>query len=135
MPDLRQTGDVVPGPLGRDAAAEFGLGCVNLGHPSRGGVSGGVRLVHMAMDFGVRFYGTADAYGGGVSERVLGRALRKRRAQAFVATKAGYLFRDRGRLERVARHLAMFGTAQGRPRPSEAPGPGRAEPRAARRPS
>src|ERR1700730_8117510 len=86
-----------------DAASPFGLGCVNLG--SVGGREG-VRLVHQALGLGVRFFDTADAYGAGASERVIGGALRGRRDQAFVATKAGYVFRERTAPEHAARRLA-----------------------------
>lgn len=75
-------------------ASKLGLGCVNLGSSGRDGV----RLVHHALDHGVDFFDTADAYGKGASERVLGRALRGRRDHAFVATKGGYLFKERSAL-------------------------------------
>ncbi|WP_149826403.1 aldo/keto reductase [Streptomyces tailanensis] len=51
-----------------------------------------VRAIHRALDLGVTFFDTADAYGTGHSERVLGRALGKRRADVVVATKWGNLF-------------------------------------------
>src|SRR5579859_7757969 len=86
-----------------DATRPFGLGCVNLG--SVGGRRG-ARLVHQALDLGVRFFDTADAYGAGASERVIGAALRGRRDRAFVATKAGYVFKERTALEHAARRLA-----------------------------
>jgi aryl-alcohol dehydrogenase-like predicted oxidoreductase len=93
----------LPGSASRSAAGpgpvEFGLGCVNLGRRRRSGI----RLVHRALDLGVRFFDTADAYGHGQSERVLGHALRRRRQDAFIATKAGYLFRERTRLATAAR--------------------------------
>src|SRR5579859_5408214 len=86
-----------------DAASPFGLGCVNLG--SMGGRKG-FRLVHQALDLGIRSFDTADAYGAGASERVIGGALRGRRDRAFVATKAGYVFRERTAPEHAARQLA-----------------------------
>ena len=51
-----------------------------------------VRAVRRALDLGVTFFDTADAYGAGHSERVLGRALGRRRADVVVATKWGNLF-------------------------------------------
>ncbi|MFF7788849.1 aldo/keto reductase [Streptomyces sp. NPDC007991] len=51
-----------------------------------------VRAVRRALDLGVTFFDTADTYGAGHSERVLGRALGKRRAEAVVATKWGNVF-------------------------------------------
>ncbi|MET0577046.1 MAG: aldo/keto reductase, partial [Ilumatobacteraceae bacterium] len=77
-----------------------------------GTVSGGrswradVRLVHEAVDRGVRVFDTADAYGNGASERIVGRALGGRRDQVEIATKGGYLFRERSRPEVAARRLA-----------------------------
>lgn len=51
-----------------------------------------VRAIHRALDLGVTFFDTADVYGTGHSERVLGRALGKRRADVVVATKWGNIF-------------------------------------------
>ena len=44
--------------------------------------------VHAALDLGINLFDTAEAYGGGKSEEVLGEALRGRRSSAIVATKA-----------------------------------------------
>ncbi|MFI8227969.1 aldo/keto reductase [Streptomyces sp. NPDC085900] len=51
-----------------------------------------VRAIHRALDLGVTFFDTADVYGTGHSERVLGRALGKRRGDVVLATKWGNLF-------------------------------------------
>ncbi len=51
-----------------------------------------VRAVHKALDVGVTFFDTADAYGNGRSERVLGRALEGRREQVVLATKGGWWY-------------------------------------------
>jgi len=85
-----------------EALGRCGLGCVNLGAGGRRGI----RLVREAMDLGISIFDTADAYGGGSSERVLGRALRHQRDDVFVATKGGYLFRERTALELSARRGA-----------------------------
>ncbi|MCZ9338640.1 aldo/keto reductase, partial [Streptomyces sp. TRM76130] len=39
-----------------------------------------VQAIHRALDLGVTFFDTADVYGAGHSERLLGRALGRRRA-------------------------------------------------------
>ena len=44
-------------------------------------------IVHRAVDLGVTLFDTAEAYGFGRSERILGRALGDRRATVFLATK------------------------------------------------
>ena len=43
--------------------------------------------VHAALDAGVNLFDTAEGYGGGESEAVLGRALAGRRHEAVIATK------------------------------------------------
>ncbi|MDE2998114.1 MAG: aldo/keto reductase [Gemmatimonadota bacterium] len=53
-----------------------------------------VRAVHRALDAGVTHFDTADAYGNGHSERVLGRALEGRRARVVLATKGGWWYVD-----------------------------------------
>jgi len=45
------------------------------------------RMVDAAFDAGVNFFDTANAYVGGVSETMLGKALRGRRSDAIVASK------------------------------------------------
>ncbi|HEU0028584.1 MAG TPA: aldo/keto reductase [Ktedonobacterales bacterium] len=47
------------------------------------------RIVSAALDAGINFFDTANIYSGGVSEEHLGRALKGRRDQAIIATKAG----------------------------------------------
>jgi aryl-alcohol dehydrogenase-like predicted oxidoreductase len=44
-------------------------------------------IVQRAIDLGVTLFDTAEAYGFGRSERILGRALGERRASVFLATK------------------------------------------------
>lgn len=56
-----------------------------------------VRAVRRALDLGVTFFDTADTYGAGHSERVLGRALGRRRADVVVATKWGNVFDEETR--------------------------------------
>ncbi len=48
-----------------------------------------IRAIHCAMDWGINFFDTADAYGAGHSEEVLGQALKGRRDQVVIATKFG----------------------------------------------
>ncbi|MEV0095234.1 aldo/keto reductase [Streptomyces sp. NPDC050738] len=51
-----------------------------------------VRAIRRALDLGVTFFDTADVYGTGHSERVLGRALAGRRDEVVIATKWGNRF-------------------------------------------
>ncbi|MGW6742225.1 aldo/keto reductase [Streptomyces sp. NPDC055025] len=48
--------------------------------------------LHRALDLGITFFDTADVYGTGHSERVLGRAVRGRRDEVVIATKWGNTF-------------------------------------------
>lgn len=69
----------------------------------------GVRAIQHAIDEGVTLIDTAEAYGGGKSEALVGRAVRDRRDRATVATKASrgspaYL---REAIDRSLRHLGL----------------------------
>ena len=64
-----------------------GLGCNNFG--SRMPDEAVAGTVHAALDAGVTLFDTADVYGGGRSEELLGAALRGHRERAVVATKFG----------------------------------------------
>src|SRR3954470_8653850 len=46
-----------------------------------------IATVHAALDAGINFFDTAEAYESGTSERVLGQALVGRRDKAIIATK------------------------------------------------
>ena len=48
-----------------------------------------MRSLHRAIDLGVNFIDTADVYGDGHSERLIGRLRRERTEEIIVATKAG----------------------------------------------
>lgn len=50
-----------------------------------------VRAIRRAVDLGVNFFDTADAYGTGHSEEVLGEALRGMRDRVVIATKGGFV--------------------------------------------
>jgi aryl-alcohol dehydrogenase-like predicted oxidoreductase len=61
------------------------LGCNNFG----GGYEQALvdEVVHAALDAGITYFDTAEGYGRGMSEEVVGRALKDRRAGVVVATK------------------------------------------------
>jgi aryl-alcohol dehydrogenase-like predicted oxidoreductase len=52
------------------------------------------RIVDIALAAGVTMFDTADAYSRGMSEEILGQALRGRRSRAVIATKAGLRMSD-----------------------------------------
>lgn len=69
-----------------------GLGCNNLGR--RIDAAQTEQVVHAALDLGVTLFDTADAYGDGALEELLGQALTGRRDEAVVATKFGMKLDD-----------------------------------------
>jgi aryl-alcohol dehydrogenase-like predicted oxidoreductase len=48
-----------------------------------------IRTIHHAIDLGVTFIDTADVYGGGRNEELVGRAIRGQRDRVVIATKCG----------------------------------------------
>ncbi len=54
----------------------------------------GVRAIQHALDVGMNLIDSADAYGNGHNERLIGQAIRGRRQQAFVSTKFGIVFEE-----------------------------------------
>lgn len=90
--------------LGRSSieASALGMGCWAIGGPFWAGETPlgwgevddqeSIRAIHAALDRGVDFFDTANVYGAGHSERVLGRALAGRRSDVVIATKFSTLF-------------------------------------------
>lgn len=85
----------------------MGLGCWAIGGPfMMDGKADGwgqvndresIRAIQRAIDLGVTFFDTADAYGTGHSERVLGQALAGVRHQVVIATKFGHTYDEQRR--------------------------------------
>ena len=61
-----------------------GIGCNNFGR--RLDAAGAATVVHAALDEGITFFDTADIYGEGKSEEMLGAALKGRRESAVIAS-------------------------------------------------
>lgn len=57
-----------------------------------------IRAVRRALELGVTLFDTADVYGAGHSERILGRALQGHRDEVVIATKWGNLFDEQNRI-------------------------------------
>jgi aryl-alcohol dehydrogenase-like predicted oxidoreductase len=78
--------------LGKSGISVSALG---LGLMSMSGVYGNandeesIRAIHYALDRGINFLDSADMYGWGHNETLLGKALKGRRDKAIVATKFG----------------------------------------------
>jgi aryl-alcohol dehydrogenase-like predicted oxidoreductase len=85
----------------------LGLGCWAIGGPytSNGRPAGwgevddeeSIRAIRRALELGVTLFDTADAYGCGHSERVLGQALAERRDDVVIVTKVGNVFDEQTR--------------------------------------
>jgi aryl-alcohol dehydrogenase-like predicted oxidoreductase len=71
-------------------ASTIGLGCASMsGLYGPSDDISSMRLIHHALDKGVNFFDTADSYGWGHNEELLGRAIGARRNKAVIATKFG----------------------------------------------
>ena len=79
--------------FGGDGAAvsEVGMGCWQIGGGDWGEVDEDDSLgtLRAAVEAGITFLDTADVYGGGRSERLIGRFLKESSTPPFVATKLG----------------------------------------------
>jgi len=73
------------------SVGEVGLGCWQLGGADWGDVSEeqAFETLQAAVDRGVTFFDTADVYGSGRSEELIGAFLKKTKPDVFVATKLG----------------------------------------------
>jgi aryl-alcohol dehydrogenase-like predicted oxidoreductase len=71
--------------------SEMGLGCWQLGGADWGDVTDeqALKILQSAADAGVNFFDTADVYGNGRSETLVGKFLKQHRGKSFVATKLG----------------------------------------------
>ena len=71
-------------------AMTFTLGNKQMPHIYKVEESGANEMVAMALDKGINFFDTADAYAAGESETVLGRTLKGRRDDVVISTKYGF---------------------------------------------
>ena len=71
-----------------------GLGCMGLSHGYGTTLSpeDGKRLLGRALDLGYRHFDTANIYGAGRNEELIGAALMHRRSEMFLASKTGIMF-------------------------------------------
>ena len=76
-------------PLGRTgvSVSQFCLGTMMFGSWGNPDHHESIRIIHAALDAGINFIDTADVYGAGESEEIVGKALAGRRDDVVLATK------------------------------------------------
>jgi aryl-alcohol dehydrogenase-like predicted oxidoreductase len=104
--------------LGRSglSVSRLCLGCMTYGVPERGAhpwtmdEAASRPLIQRAVELGINFFDTANAYSDGTSEEIVGRALRDfaRRDEIVVATKVRYASRKAPNVGGLSRKAILF---------------------------
>jgi len=83
----------------------IGLGCMGMsfayGTPEERDERESIATIHRAMELGVTFFDTAEAYGPYSNEELLARALQGKRESVIIATKFGFKFDEKGAIAGV----------------------------------
>jgi aryl-alcohol dehydrogenase-like predicted oxidoreductase len=85
--------------LGQLEVSAIGLGCMGMSDfygPADEATN--LQVINHAIDIGTNFLDTADMYGVGANERLLGQVLRNRRSEVVLATKFGNVRAPDGRM-------------------------------------
>ncbi|XPM52900.1 MAG: aldo/keto reductase [Leptolyngbya sp. IPPAS B-1204] len=81
--------------LGELEVSALGLGCMGMSMAyGAADETESIATIHRALDLGVNFLDTADMYGFGENEKLVGKAIQDRREQVILATKFGISGRD-----------------------------------------
>ena len=84
--------------IGMLEVSAIGLGCMGMSVAyGKRDEPGSIATIRHALDRGVDFFDTSDAYGKGHNEELVGRALEGRRAEAILATKFGNIRTPEGK--------------------------------------
>src|ERR671935_1429263 len=80
--------------FGQLTVSAQGLGCMGMSEwYGAADWDDSIAVIHRALDLGVTFLDTADIYGAGHNEELVGRAIKGRRDQVVLATKFGNVIR------------------------------------------
>lgn len=72
--------------------SRIAMGCMSLGTEQ----AGNEKIIHRAMEGGINYFDTADLYDKGLNEESVGAALKAKRKDVVIATKAGNQWRPDG---------------------------------------
>jgi aryl-alcohol dehydrogenase-like predicted oxidoreductase len=84
--------------LGRELeVSAIGLGCMGFSHGYGGAEEkDAIDAMHRAVDIGISFFDTAEAYGPLINEVLVGKALKPHRDKVVIATKFGFRYETYG---------------------------------------
>jgi aryl-alcohol dehydrogenase-like predicted oxidoreductase len=83
--------------LGKLQVSALGLGCMGMSQAyGDADLAESERTLHRALDLGITLFDTANVYGMGHNENLIGRVLKARRGEMVLATKFGIKVGEKG---------------------------------------
>ena len=107
--------DYLPLGLADLEVSRIGFGCAAIGGYDYGGVDDrdSIAAVQRAVENGINLFDTADVYGFGHAEEILGKALGNKRGQVIIASKFGLKWDQYGRITRDSSSKRVFEAIDG----------------------